>query len=168
MPQHRGTTFNSWGYKCCGWDFGTSPVMNLLLGVRGIPTPLLMVTSPKSEGPALSMTWFFGHWSSCYLSCLMLDGCRTEAVEDIGLSSLGLAGDSLLGLETRSSITMWWEGQAQTLWERRPSSIHQWVLAPGTVPSTRWRLSWPPCWGSITEIFTQNCRGRAKTEIPPS
>ena len=34
------------------------------------------------------------HLSPYYVSCLILDTCRTETVEDIDLSSLGLAGDS--------------------------------------------------------------------------
>lgn len=71
-------------------------VMNPLLGIHGISNPLLLAISPKSEGRTLSITRFFKRLSLYYVSCLMLDTCRTKTIEDIDidLSSLGLAGDS--------------------------------------------------------------------------
>lgn len=123
--------------------------MNPLIGIRGIPNLLLMVTSPNSEGRILSITWFFKHWSSSYMSCLMLGPCGTDELENIGLCSLGLAGDHLQEQQTRSSVPVWWQGQAQTPWERRLIS-ESWHLAQ-CLPHNGDFFGF--CWVSIMEIF---------------
>lgn len=48
------------------------------------------------------------HLSPYYVSCLILDTCRTETVEDIDLSSFWQE----TAVETKSSAVVWQENQA--------------------------------------------------------